>query len=200
MTRSVLSAFKKKKFQNPVKAAELFVSVRVLIKKCPELEARLSLQEPPKIRKRRQSTPARTYLMPNNIKRRRLSECPQSDMQMDRTSAEFISQADDDNLDFCTNLNQQVDDQLTNEVDDSVSFEPLVYSSSSSSSPEPTEEHVRQFDEVRLEANENSANKDRKDLADSISNGLKNLRKILARRHSLDSRINGKQYYTTAEH
>lgn len=55
-----------------MEAATLFLSVRVLVKKCPELEARMCLLAPPKKPKRRLSTPPERLVQPN-IKRRRIS-------------------------------------------------------------------------------------------------------------------------------
>lgn len=106
MTRSVLVAFQKQNFPNPVEAAEFFLSVRVLVKECPELEARLSLQAKPKILKRRQSTPPENHFKPRAIKQRRISENPNSDAQAERNSTEFIPQIHDDDIDV-PSLDQQ---------------------------------------------------------------------------------------------
>lgn len=65
-------AFEGAKFQNPEKAANYFLSVRVLMTKCPELEARLNLMSYQKRPKRRFSTSVKPHVQPNNIKRRKI--------------------------------------------------------------------------------------------------------------------------------
>lgn len=72
VTRSILSAFEREQFPNPTEAAKSFLSVGVVIKKIPELEARMSLLTPPIIRKRRRSTRIERYVEPA-IKKRRIS-------------------------------------------------------------------------------------------------------------------------------
>lgn len=60
----------------------------------------------------------------------------------------------------------------------------------SSSSPEPFEEHAEQFDELTPNASENAANRDKTDLAD-----IQNMSKILARRNSLPSDLKRKKHH-----
>lgn len=54
VTRRILSAFKD--FSNPTQAAEEFLNVFVSVNICPELEARIELMQPRKIKKRRFSS------------------------------------------------------------------------------------------------------------------------------------------------
>lgn len=89
VTRSVLSTFKREQFPNPEKTAILFLNVQVLVRKCPELEAKMVLLEPPKKPKRRLSTPPQRQNQAN-IKRRRNS-----------TFTQTTSQVNDDELDPC---------------------------------------------------------------------------------------------------
>lgn len=175
------------KFGKPEKAAELFSSVRVLVKKCPELEARLSLLIPPKKPKRRISSFIESNRQPKNNKRRRHSTYVPGTSQINGNDIYDISplfEAPEDNSDSMegfiapinVSTNIEFNEVFPTDIDHDTSFEELIYHSSS-------DEETAQLNDVR--------NMDRQHLADSISLGIEKMSQILARRHSIDSYSKG---------
>lgn len=71
MTRSVTKPFRNQRLENAAEIARRYIQVVVYIRKCPELEARMALLDPPRKMKRRMSTPIRAP--PRSMKRRRFS-------------------------------------------------------------------------------------------------------------------------------
>lgn len=196
--RSVRNTFKKNKFENAEEAAKMWLNVRVVVKICPELEARLCLRDPPNKPKRRLSA---STVRPNKIKIRRLTEyVPQIDLnesveEPNDQLGEAEPQADDDapnlSFDFQYPINEV--DEASNQSFEAdpidQSFDELIYDSSSESTNEVEDKSPSgQNEEPDEKANESSANTDQRDLADTISSSLLNLSKILARRPTIEQK------------
>lgn len=191
------NAFKKKNFENAEEAVKMWLNVRVALKICPELEARLCLRDPPNKLKRRLSA---STVRPDQIKRRRLTQnLPQIDLnesveEPNEQLVENAPQTDDDAPD----LSSDFQSDLVNEVDYASSLEydfqadpvdelfgELKYDSSSEVEDDSSS---GQNEEPAEKANDSLTNIDRKDLADTISGSLQNLTKILARRPTIDQK------------
>lgn len=71
MTRNVVSAFRRNRFENPTEAARKAINVIFVAKVCTQLQAELSLLQPRIISKRRRS--ATSAFVTRKMKLRRMS-------------------------------------------------------------------------------------------------------------------------------